>query len=307
MASNSRSLDLSGLALTVLCCAFWGGNAVAVKFTVPDLPAIGCAGIRFLIALPLLFAYCRWAGHALTLPRPLWRLMALHVAITVIQIGSFNWGTSLSLAGRSSAFINIHPLIVAPLAWTLLGERASWRGVSGLVAATLGVAVLLWEPLSRGGDLTGDLVVLASGMIFGAQTVFQKATFHLISAPAMLFWQTLLGAPTFFALSLVFEGPESYHFTTQAMWGVLYQGVAVSCFCFMTWMVLLHRYRASQLAPLAFLTPMFGITFGALMRGETLTWPLLAGGSLIGVGIYLAAFTPSTATSTLASQGEPSL
>lgn len=215
--ANSRPMDLSGVLLATLCCAFWGGNAVAVKFSVPDLPALGCAGLRFLGAAPLLWLYCRWAGHSLEVKRSDWGLMGLHVAITIVQIGMFNWGTSHSLAGRSSAFINIHPLVVAPLAWLLLKETVRWQSVAGLFAAACGVAVLLYEPLSLGGGIFGDLVVLASGMIFGVQVIFQKMSFKRIHAPTMLFWQTLLGIPGFLLISMILEGPNSYHFTKPAL------------------------------------------------------------------------------------------
>ena len=39
-------------------------------------------------------------------------LLLLHGTLTAIQIGTFNWGTSHSEAGRSSIFINIHTLVV---------------------------------------------------------------------------------------------------------------------------------------------------------------------------------------------------
>ena len=41
--NDTRPLDLAGVAGVVLCCALWGGNAVAVKFSVPDFPPVGCA------------------------------------------------------------------------------------------------------------------------------------------------------------------------------------------------------------------------------------------------------------------------
>src|SRR3954447_15697541 len=147
----SRRLDAPGVVGVVVCCLLWGGNAVAVKVAIPDLPPLGCAAIRFLLALPLLALICRGAGQAYWVRRPLRGLLGLHAVLTVIQIGTFNWGTSHSEAGRSSVFINIHPLVVAPLAWVVLGERLGTRGLLGLAGAVGGVLILLSEPLRRGG------------------------------------------------------------------------------------------------------------------------------------------------------------
>ena len=285
-----RRLDALGVAGTIVCCLLWGGNAVAVKFAIPDLPPIGCAAIRFAISLPVIVILCRRLGQSFTVPRGLWVLVLLHALLTVVQIGTFNWGTSHSEAGRSSVFINIHPLVVAPLAWVVLGERLGLRGImSGLIGAVAGVVVVLAEPLRRGGGLSGDLVVVVSGIVFGIQTIAQKKTFPLIPPLTLLFAQMLVAIPLAAAASLIFEGPAQFHATPRAVWGVLYQGLAVSGFGFSLWILLLRTYPAGRLAMLAFVTPLFGVGLGNLTRHEPLTMPLVAGGCLVGLGIFLVA------------------
>jgi drug/metabolite transporter (DMT)-like permease len=285
-----RPLDALGIAGAVFCCALWGGNAVAVKFSVPDLPPFGCASFRFALGLPLIAIGCRMSGQPLWPKRDAWLLLLLNAAVTVIQIGSFNWGTEHSQAGRSSIFINVHPLIVAPLAWAFLREPMGWRGGLGLLSAAGGVVVLLSEKAAGSGPhLIGDLVVLASGLIFGAQTILQKKTFPVIPPATLLFSQSVLAIPIFLAVSGLGEGFSTYRFTTDAMLGVLYQGLAVSGICFTVWMLLLKRYPAGKLATLAFLTPFFGVGLGNLMRGERLTLALIGGGVLVAIGIYLVA------------------
>lgn len=284
-----RRLDAFGVAGAILCCLLWGGNAVAVKVAIPDLPPIGCAAIRFALSLPVIVILCRTLGQSFRVPRELWWLVVIHAVLTVVQIGTFNWGTSHSEAGRSSVFINIHPLVVAPLAWVLLGERLGLKGVVGLLGAVAGVVVVLAEPLRRGGGLAGDLVVLVSGVVFGIQTIAQKKTFPLIPPLALAVAQMLVAVPLAAAASLVLEGPAQFHATPRAICGVLYQGLAVSGAGFTLWIVLLRTYPAGRLAMLAFVTPLFGVALGNLTRNEALTAPLLVGGCLVGLGIYLVA------------------
>ena len=106
----------------MLCCALWGGNSVAVKFAIsPEgLPAFGCAAMRFVLCLPILLFTVFARGAKLEFKREDAWLYLTHGLITAVQIGSYNWGTSHSEAGRSSVFINVHPLVVAPMAWLLL-------------------------------------------------------------------------------------------------------------------------------------------------------------------------------------------
>jgi drug/metabolite transporter (DMT)-like permease len=287
----SDRIDAAGLAAATLCCLLWGGNAVAVKYAISDagLPPIGGAGVRFLISLPVVALICRRSGIVWRVDRRYWWLLLAHGVLTAVQIGSFNWGTSHSEAGRSSVFINIHPLVVAPMAWLLLGERLGWRGILGLLAAALGVVVILARPLMLGGGLAGDLVVLASGLIFGLQAIAQKKTFPVIPPTTLLLVQSALAVPLSFLYSAAFEGASSYHFTPRAIWGLAYQGLFVSGVAFATWMILLRRYPASRLAAVAFLTPLFGITIATLTMGERFTPPLAVGSLLVGLGIYLVA------------------
>jgi drug/metabolite transporter (DMT)-like permease len=286
-----RPLDFAGVAVMIFCCALWGGNSVAVKFANGDtaLPPLGCAALRFVISLPIVALFCYQGGTGFLPARRDWWLLLINGAFTALQIGTYNWGTAHSEAGRSSVFINIHPLITVALARLVLGEHLGTRGMLGLVASVFGVSIILARQFRGGGGLDGDLVVLASGLIFAIQTIVQKLTFPRIPSRTLLFGQTLIALPITLIGSLVTEGTASYHFTRPAIWGLLYQGLLSSGLCFSLWMILLNRYQAGRLATIAFVTPVFGLTFANLFRGDPLTTPLLIGGGLVGLGIYLVA------------------
>jgi drug/metabolite transporter (DMT)-like permease len=133
------------------------------------------------------------------------------------------------------------------------------------------------------------VVVLASGLIFGLQAIAQKLTFPIIPPTTLLFYQSALAIPLSFLYSVEFEGWASYHYTTESVVGLMYQGLFVSGMAFAVWMILLRRYPAGRLAAVAFLTPLFGIALGTLIRGEAFTLPLVLGAGLVGAGIYLVA------------------
>jgi len=293
-SSSSRSLDAVGIAGAILCCALWGGNAVAVKFAVGDIPPLACAGFRFLIGLPVVGLICLRSRQPLWVAPSLVWLVLVHALFAVAQIGTFNVGTNLSLAGRASVLINIHPLVVAPLAALFLHERLGPRGWIGLISAALGVGLLLGSNyFAQGGvvgpELLGDLIVFLSGAIFGVQTIVQKKTFPLIPPITLLFTQSLVAIPIFLGLSVVFEGVSNYHPTRAAFWGLAYQGLAALGICYSLWLWLLRNYPAGRLATIAFLSPLFGLAFSRMFQGEPLTWPLLSAAAAVGLGIYLVA------------------
>ena len=287
---SPRPLEPAGVAVAVFCCALWGGNSVATKYAIADhaLPPLGGAALRFIAALPVVAWVCFRGGSGFGVPRRHWPLLVLNAAMTALQITTFNWGTSHSDAGRSSVFINVHPLVTAPLAWLVLGEHLGTRGLAGLLTAAAGVAVILARKFG-GAGLEGDLVILVSAVVFGVQTVVQKLTLPKIPARTLVFAQTWVALPMLGLASLLLEGTSGYHFTSASVGGVLYQGAMSSGVCYSLWLILLSRYSASRLATIAFLTPLFGLALSNLMRGEPLAPPLLLGGALVGMGIYLVA------------------
>jgi drug/metabolite transporter (DMT)-like permease len=278
------------VALAVLCCALWGGNTVAVKFTVPDVPPLACAGVRFALGLPLIALADRLAGASLRPDRDDFGLLFANGVLLFVQIATFNVGTAWTLAGRASLLINVHPFIVTPLAWLLLGERLTRAGLAGLLLAAGGIAWLFWEPLqAAGGSLGGDLTLLASAVILGGQTVYQKFVLRSVRATTLLFWQTVVALPLFFAASAAWEDWSRVTLTAESAAGLAYQGWLVSGLCFLIWFKLVHEYPVSQLATLGFLTPVFGVAAGVLLLGEVLSGALVGGTVLVGLGIYLVA------------------
>ena len=65
--TSHRKPHLDGLAVGLLlgCCLLWGFQQVLVKATLPEVPPIFQAALRFVGATLLLFLWCRWRGVSL--------------------------------------------------------------------------------------------------------------------------------------------------------------------------------------------------------------------------------------------------
>lgn len=66
-----------------------------------------------------------------------------------------------------------------------------------------------------------------------------------------------------------------------------YQAVAVAFVSYLIWFWLLTRYMASRLSVFSFLTPLFGVTFGVLLLGESFSLRFLMAAMLVLAGIAL--------------------
>ena len=77
------------------------------------------------------------------------------------------------------------------------------------------------------------------------------------------------------------------HVDTRVVADMGFQTIGITFVSFMVWFSLLRTYLASRLSVLSFMTPLFGITFGAVFLHEPLTHAFLAGAVLILGGIML--------------------
>lgn len=285
----SRPLDNLAIAGAALCCALWGGNAVAVKSVVGEVPPIGLAMIRFVISIPVIAWIASRTAARYRIRRDSWWLVPIHGLFLAIQVSSFNWGTSYGQAGRSSVFINVHPLVVTPLSVWLLGERIGWRAMVGLLSAFAGVIVLMAGRLMAGGDPRADVIVFGSGCLFGVQSVFQKWTYKRIAPATLLLWQTPCAIGFCLLGTGLLESGQEWNIDSAGAWAIAYQGLAVSGVCFSVWSILLGRYEAARLAALGFMTPLFGISLGTLIQGDPVTSSLIVGAAMVGAGVYFTA------------------
>jgi drug/metabolite transporter (DMT)-like permease len=67
----------------------------------------------------------------------------------------------------------------------------------------------------------------------------------------------------------------------------------VTAITYLAWFALIRDYPASLLSSFTFLTPLFGVAFGAALLREPLSPQLLAALLLVAVGIYLVNRGPS--------------
>jgi drug/metabolite transporter (DMT)-like permease len=67
----------------------------------------------------------------------------------------------------------------------------------------------------------------------------------------------------------------------------LYQAIWVAAITYVAWFALIRDYPASLLSSFTFLTPLFGVAFGAALLNEGLSPYLLGALGLVAVGIYL--------------------
>lgn len=277
------------IALSLLLAFLWGGNSLAIKVGLADIPPMALAFLRFVIGLVVVGGWAIYRRIPLGLnPGEFTRLLLL-TAIFISQIIVLNTGTMFTTASRSTIFVNVYPFFTALFAhFWIPGERLSLTKTLGIIVAFSGVFVTVAPDLGNGEtNILGDLLVLVSGCFLGLRVVVTKLLIQSIHPYRLLVWYLSLSLPVYAILSLLFERRATFQLTLEGSAALLYQGGVVAGYCFLAWTAILERYSASKLVVLFFVTPLSGVLFSHLLLGDKLTFGLLAGSVLVAGGIYL--------------------
>lgn len=284
------------ICLVLFLAVLWGGNAVSLKIGLEEVAPLASAGFRFSIGLVLIASWALAKGISIK-PQPREYLPLFLCAILfVAQIVTFNSGTNLTHAGRSSVMTNTYPLFVALIAhFVVPGDRMTrWKAL-GLAFAFGGIFMVFRDNFigGDGGHLAGDLLTLLGGFQLGLLIVVTNRLIQHIHPYCVLTSQMIIGVPIFFILSGIFEGKAGYSFSYPALFAILYQGAVVAGFCFVAWTLVLKHYPPSRLSVFFFTTPLWGITLSHFLIGEPITVGLAIGAALVAFGIYTVNRSPT--------------
>jgi drug/metabolite transporter (DMT)-like permease len=135
--------------------------------------------------------------------------------------------------------------------------------------------------------LWGDFLGVLGGLAWAATTVVVRCS-TLSKAPATqtLLYQ-LIGAFVMLLAGALMTGQARFNPTPQVWASLAFHSLVVSFASFLAWFWLLRHYLASRLGVFSFLTPLFGIFFGAWLLSEPIEPSFLIGAVPVLLGIVL--------------------
>ena len=298
MTSRKDHLDALAISILLACCLFWGFQQVLVKATIPEVPPVFQAFIRFAGATVVLWIWCVVRGIRLFERDGSMVAGLVAGALFAAEFSALFVGLKYTSASRLTVFVYTSPLWVAALLPLFVKtERlrpSQWLGVA---CAFVAVLFALREGFSAHSVVAdvwlGDSLALLAGMLWGLTTVVIRATgLSRVFAEKLLFYQVAVSAVTLPFLSLALGEAWSLRYSAFA-WGSLGVQTVVGAFVsYLAWMWMLGRYPATKVSVFVFLTPMFALLFGAMWLDEAITSSLLAALALVAVGIVLVSRKP---------------
>ena len=297
---RQRKEHLDGLSVSLLlgCCLFWGLQQILIKTTVPEVPPLWQAALRFIGATVLLWIWCVLRGVRLFERDGTLRAGLLAGVLFAAEFSCIYLGLRDTTASRLTVFLYTSPFVVALLMPRFVpSERLGAVQWVGLVIAFGAVAVAFSEGFTghtTATQLRGDALALAAGTLWGLTTLVIRASrLASTSAEKILFYQVAVTAVVAPLLSLARGEPWSLQYSAYA-WGSIAAQTAIGAFAsYLAWMWLLRYYPATKMTSFTFLTPVFALVFGVALLNEPLTLQLALALVAVAVGLVLVNRRPA--------------
>jgi drug/metabolite transporter (DMT)-like permease len=287
-----QRIDWKIPAAWITLCIVWSSTWLAIKIGLRDLPPLSFSAIRFVIAAAILVVVS--IGRVRLLPRR--RSDYLILAFTGLLVFGVNyttvfWGelhVSSGLAAVLQATIPIFGMIFAH--WLLPDEPLRLQKVLGAFVALGGVMLICARLLSFHGLLAfwgGIGIAIGGGAAALSNVIMKKRAISL--APAMLAaWQMMFGFIPLLVLGYVIEGsPTHFHWSSSAIFCLLYLAVIGSSLTFLLLYWLLPRMTVTNLQTISLITPPGAVMLGWIWGGEKFPLWSLFGAALVLAGVWL--------------------
>jgi drug/metabolite transporter (DMT)-like permease len=214
---------------------------------------------------------------------------ALGVLANAAYLGLTYTALSRGLAaGIGSIVASTNPLILALVAPRLLGEPLTWRKILGL---GLGFAGVVGVMLARTGTTSArpsEVGLAFIGVVSNvASTILFKRTQGSSDLLAINTLQLVGAGVALIPVALLTEGIPVVKPEPAVVVSFVYLVAVLSVGASVLWFWLLSRGAASRVSAFYFLTPIFGLAFGALFLGESVGPGDALGLVAVAVGILL--------------------
>jgi len=262
------------LVVLPLLTLIWGLNWPMMKLGVADIAPLTFRMLSFWVGLPFLALILLQRGEPFAIPRAWWpRLLLLTLVNMVVWHALMILAIPLLSSGRAAILGYTMPIFSAVIGSVFFGDRLAGRGWLGVLAAAVGVLLLLWNEmgaLGASGWGVGLMLVSAASWALGTQLL------RRLQVPVPLltlsFWMVALTCAVLTVLALAFEH-QRWHAPGAAAWGaVVYNGVLALAFAQVAWFFLARTLPPVASTLSVMLIPVIGVFSGALWLGEVLRW-----------------------------------
>ena len=272
--SNINSRRIAAFAAVYL---IWGSTYLAIRFTIETLPPFLSAGLRFLVAGVLLYAFARFQDKEAAPQFKHWQSASIVGGLLLLGgNGCVVWAERYVPSGLAALFIAIVPLWMVLLEWWWHQTQRPSLGVFlGIGIGFFGVWLLMApDILHLGAHSThggGAFLLLVASLSWSIGSVYSRRA-DLPKSPFLsTAMEMIVGGSLLFLFGMISGEYRHIHcadFSAKSMLALLYLVVFGSLVGFTAYLWLLKNVGVARTSTYAFVNPVVAIFLGWAFAGE---------------------------------------
>ena len=270
--------------------ALWGSSFGAIKIALHGVTPLTVMSVRILLAGAALLLLIR--VRKTPLPRGIqnWiKIGWMALFGTLIPFFLVPWGQLQIDSSLAAILMAVNPLFALTLGHFFSDhESFTLRQLLAMLVGFSGILLVFGENAisSINGNIWAQLAVIGAGFCYTISGVIvsrvRGASADSVSASIFICASVIV-----FPLWMILEQPWSLHFETESLLALTHLGLVSTGMAFLMRYYIILRAGAVFLSYVAFIIPMFGILFGILFLGETISVNTMGAVVLILYGVYL--------------------
>jgi drug/metabolite transporter (DMT)-like permease len=271
-------------------CLIWGTTYLAIRIGVHDLPPVLFAGLRWLIAGPVLIVILKLRGYKLPVLKDIKHLAVVGILLLGFGNGLVVFAEQWVPSGLTALLITTGPLLMVGMESLLPnGPKLNSKIVFGVLLGLAGVTLIFGTDIS---DITntqyliGILVLMFGEFCWSFGTIYskyKKVSVHPLMGAAVQMAVAGIGL----SLLGVIKGESSYlHITQNGVLAFLYLLVFGSFIAYGSYIYAVANLPVSFVSTFAYINPVIALFLGWLILNEKLDYTIMIGAIIILIGVY---------------------
>ena len=284
-------MNLKDFAELILLSVIWGSSFLLMKWAAPEIGIFALVEVRAigatLLLMPLVYAKRQQSDLFTYWPQ----LLVLGLLNTAIPFCLFNYGIISIEAGLAAILNATAPMFGVLVAYLYLKESIGWWGLVGVLLGFFGVVLISYEQTLSSDAATKTallpiIAILIATLCYGIAASYLKAKLSHVKPFAAAAGSQFMTAVVLLPVALM-NLPEVFP-STRAISSALILAFVCTGLAYVLYFDLIAKVGASRAITVGYLIPLFGILWGYLVIGETLSGLVLVGGGFILMGVMLA-------------------
>jgi drug/metabolite transporter (DMT)-like permease len=272
----------------------WGSTFLAIRIGVREVPPFLLAGMRFLVAGVVLYAWMRARGTPSPTLREWGGASLLAVLIFVFDYGLLFWAEKRVPSGVAAVMMATIPVFMTLSEIAILKtQRLTVRLATALLIGIAGVAVLVGHSMNQGEkpiDPAGASALIVAAVSWSVASALTRKV-PLPAAKTMSSAAQMLAGGIFLTIAAAALGEfHDFHFqavSERAWLALAYLIVAGSIVGFTAYVWLIHHESPTRVGTYAYVNPVVAVLLGYFVGGEAVGPRTIVGTLLVLVSVVV--------------------